>query len=224
MSTATDIWQLSDVTAVLERTGYQRIASSYNDARLEHLAPTLWYLSPKSTAAAEQYAVLEHKKTFQIYGVRIGFSSSEVRHIRNQLAAAVLSELGKSLNMKAQCWSTFDVGRALNWPLLGIPYPRERSVGFTQFTQMIEYLVAVLEPIDGPSVMLDRLLSCGIPFEWGAPNHPVGRAVEVVATAKVSGHDMSDVQEKLLMGQKYLYKELRTGRTWPDLIARICNY
>jgi hypothetical protein len=82
---------------------------------------------------------------------------------------AVLSTLPRSLNAKARCWSAFDIGRALDCPLLGIPYPRERSAGFTQFTQMIEYLAAVLEPIDGPSVMLDRLLSCDIPFEWGAP-------------------------------------------------------
>jgi hypothetical protein len=224
MARATDAWQLSDVTGVLERNGYQRIADSDDNARLQHLSSTLWYLSPKSTTAVEQYLVLEHKKTFGIYGVYIGFSSGEVRRVRSQLVTTVLSTLPKSLSANAWCWSKFDIGRALDWPLLGIPYPRERSAGFTQFEQMIEYLAAMLESVDRPCVMLDRLLSFDSPFEWGPPNHPAGRAVEAVATAKVSGHDLPDVQEKLLMAQRYLHKELRTGPTWPALIARICSY
>jgi hypothetical protein len=181
-------------------------------------------VSPKSTTAAEQYVLLEHKKTLRLYGVFIGFSNIEVRHVRNQLAVAVLSELGRSLSMSARCWSTFDVGRALNWPLFGIPYPRERSTGSSQFAQMIEYLVSVLEPIDGPKSMLDRLVSFEPPYDWISLNHPVRRAVEAVATAKVSGHDLSDVERKLLLAQSYLYKELRNGPRWPELIARICGH
>ena len=215
MSTSTDTCQLSDVTGALERREYQRIPSE-SDGKL-------WYVSSKSTATAEQYVVLEHKKTFRIYGVYIGFSNSEIRDLRNVLLKSTLFPTIKQLNGKARCWSTFDVGRALNWPLLGIPYPRERSHGMTQFTQMTEYLAAVLEPVDGPAAILERLLSTDVPFDWAGLNHAVGRAVEVVATAKVIGHPMQDVQTKLLAAQADLYKELKTGTRWPELIARICG-
>lgn len=215
MSTSTDTWQLSDVTGELERHGYQRIVAG-SDARL-------WYLSPKSTAAAEQYVVLDHKKTFRIYGVSIGFSNNEIRHLRNELAGVVLAELGKSLSMRARCWTTFDVGLALQWPLLGIPYPRERSFGFSQFRQMTEFLATVLEPIDGPAAMLDRLAGTDSPFDWAVYNNPLRRVVEVVATAKVAGHDIAEVEKKLLRAQSQLNKELRTGPRWPELVEQICS-
>jgi hypothetical protein len=109
MSTSTDTCQLSDVTGALERREYQRIASE-SDGKL-------WYVSPRSTATAEQYVVLEHKKTFRIYGVYIGFSNSEIRHLRNVLLEASLLRTIEQLNGETRCWSTFDVGRALNWPL-----------------------------------------------------------------------------------------------------------
>jgi hypothetical protein len=61
MSTSEIVWQLSDVAAELDRSGYERIAGSYDNGGLQNLSSTLWYLSPKSTAAVEQYVVFENK-------------------------------------------------------------------------------------------------------------------------------------------------------------------
>jgi hypothetical protein len=212
---ADGVWSLSDVSTGLERRGYQRIAS--------HWDGKLWYLSPKSTPAAQQYVVLEHKSTLKVYGAYMAFSNSDIRALRDSLKVRLVGELGESSLLAAPAWTTFDIGRALKWPLLGIPYPRERAAAVAQFSGMCDYLVTVLEPIDGPRAMLGLLMRLDVPFDWGGLNHPVRRAVELVATAQVAGHSMEDVRSKLLMAQKDLHAGLRTGPKWPDLVARICE-
>lgn len=209
-------WEMPDVTGALERGGYQR-AADCGDGRV-------WYIFPDGEPTVERYVVLEPKTKLGIYSVYFGFSNADLRRVRAELASSVAAEIGKKLNKFAPCWTTFDVGRPLNWPLLGIPYPREQAAARVQFSAMCQYLQGVLDPIDGPAAVLDRLLRVDSPFDWISLNHPVRRAVEAVAAASVVGQGLGAAKERLFAAQPYLYQSLRTGSRWPRLIDTLATY
>jgi hypothetical protein len=197
----------------LERAGYQR--TDGGDARL-------WYLYPAGNASVQRYTVLEPKPKLRIFAVNFGFSNEDVRGLRNRIAKQVVSELGK-VSRETLCWTTFDVGRALQWPLLGIPYPRDAVTARNQLTEMCQYLGTQLELVRGPAEVSHRLTSSDAPFGWMSLNHPVRRAVEAVAATRVSGQDLAEVKRRLLGVQPTLYQALRVGPRWPRTVEMICR-
>jgi hypothetical protein len=202
-------WTTSDVVSALESRSYQRLAEPVRRA-----AGGLWYGSPTSTAETKQYIQLQSKFGGTAYGVRVGFSLASAKSLL-EAARARINEIAEvSIGPNEYCWTLFDAGRALNWPLLTIPHPNDKSMGAQQFDDLAQkFLGPVCESVIDAQAVLERLLRTEVPFDWGACN-PIVRGAEVIATAVAHRIDLDPIVERLRGYQNRLNVIYRSGDKW----------
>src|SRR5262249_50128587 len=155
-------WSAADVLAALERRGYQRLPTPDHPRSRD-----VWYSSPASALEAKQYVALTPNYGKLAFGFRFGFSVPAARVIL-EAALPRFNELVVDYSVPSglYCWTTFDAGRLLEWPVLAIPCPTNPARGSEQFKELVDrVLVPTFESAVSPKAVLERLLRSDVPFD-----------------------------------------------------------
>ncbi|MEO8751919.1 MAG: hypothetical protein ABI624_04490, partial [Casimicrobiaceae bacterium] len=182
-----------------EALGYRPLLDARSKA-----AGDIWFRFQSSNDDVVHLADLQFKPTAKAYAVRLAvFNPGAQRLVRNALPV-VLKYLHPSFASKgAQYfdrphWLLFDVGRALEWPLVAIPNPLARDTWPSQLQELVDrFLESIFWKIKSISDILALLFRNDTPFEW-AVSGPVMRAAEIIALGKIAGSEEATLRNRIL--------------------------
>lgn len=158
-----------------------------------------WYRFASSTEQAVHIASLQFKPAAKAYGVRLGVYSPKAQALVRQALQTILRYLHPAFAadpakyFSQPHWMLFDVGRALEWPLLAIPNPLGRDEWRSQLSALRErYLEGIFWKVRTVDELIELVLRNDTPFEWSVSG-PVLRTAELIALSRIANRDVADV-------------------------------
>lgn len=190
---------LDNFREAFEAKGYRPLQGVHSRA-----IGDIWYRFETSNNQATHLANLQYKPTADAYAVRLAtFNPDAQRLVRNALPL-ILRYLHPSFASNGAKyfdrphWLLFDVGRALQWPLLAIPNPFAREAWPSQLQELLtKFLEPIFWKINGTHDIQELLFRNEIPFEWSVSG-PVVRVAEIVALSKIEKSEDPAIKKRIL--------------------------
>jgi len=190
---------LDDFREAFEAKGYLRLPAASSDSTGD-----MWYRFEASSENAIHLANLQYKPIARAYGVRLAAFNPDAQRLVKSALPLILRYLHPSFaGNRAKYfdrphWLLFDVGRALQWPLLAVPNPFARDTWPSQLQELLDkFLEPTFWKVKSIPGLQELLFRNEAPFEWSASG-PVIRAAEIIALAKVAKSDTAAIKRKLL--------------------------
>ena len=210
---------LADFVKAFEALGYVRMVDVRNTDPQDIL-----FRHESSTNDVMQFASLTYKPRQDAYALRIGISNLDAMIALKDVVSVLDPYLHPAISREDlriwPCWTMFNAGRALKWPFVSIPDPRNRRAWQMQLQAFAERLLPVFLKTSSASGILNLLLRDDEPFDWWATN-TVLRTAEVVALNRVSHASWPLTRERLSAVEPKIPRDLHgckdTARFIDDL-------
>lgn len=197
--------------------------SGFSSQRAVDEVPHLrWYGRQSRSGGVGAHVLVEWKPRLGGYSVQFGFSDLLAAPLRASVEGIVRTLNDGMWPPKGlPCWTLFNAGRLLSWPLLVAPNPTDPDEWCSQLTQLQhEVFQRTIEQVDTSEDLVSLLLRTSKPFEWGACN-PVARAAEVLASALTACQSDRTTLQQLEALLPHLPRSFSRGSRWKDVLVQI---